>query len=284
MPSLISEKFENSVSVVMTVYKNDDFQHFSDALESICNQTLTPSEILIVVDGDVSIEMNSFLASKLSLRIIRNKKSVGAAAARNIGISKAESEWIAIMDADDISMPHRLESQLSYVIDRKVDIVSSDYLIINQKGELVGKRILPHSSQEVLRYAPFFCPLANPAVFGRREIFVKSGYVENLKFGEDYRLWINLLKMKFKLGNCDQFLIKYRENESFFGRRNGFSKAWSDFITKILALTLLPLYMTPLAIVMAICTLLVRILPNRALRHFYSFRKLLNYYADKGAT
>ena len=100
------------VSVVMPAYNSDRF--IAEAIESILNQTYRHFEFLIVNDG--STDETSSIASNYAerdprVRVIESNHG-GPSRALNTGIEHAEYEWLAIMHADDVSLPNRLERQL----------------------------------------------------------------------------------------------------------------------------------------------------------------------------
>lgn len=107
-------------SVCMAVYFGDKPIGLKLAVESIYqHQTLMPNEIVLVVDGPVHDEMNHIIAhlqkSIECLKVIRFKENLGHAAARRAGVAAAKNATIALMDADDISLPDRFEKQISYM-------------------------------------------------------------------------------------------------------------------------------------------------------------------------
>ena len=109
-----------SISVIMPVYRWDPF--LPEAMNSIINQTLPPTEIIIICD-EPSNEIKQFL-EKINLKNIQvipvyNSIKLGIAKSLNIGISLSKSKYIARMDADDICLPFRFEKQITYLEKKK---------------------------------------------------------------------------------------------------------------------------------------------------------------------
>ena len=104
------------VSVIIPAYNANGF--LSDAINSILNQTYKNLEIIIVDDGstDETPKILKIFAKKdQRIKIIRNKRNLNIANSLNIGIKSAKGNYIARMDADDISLPHRIKNQMNYL-------------------------------------------------------------------------------------------------------------------------------------------------------------------------
>jgi len=196
------------------------------------------------------------------VNVIQLDKNVGPGAARNAGIRNAKGKYIAIMDSDDISLPYRLEQQFDYLEEHKdIAVVGGFCDVINDEGEVIGKRILPLSPGSLRTYALFFCPLNNPTVMGRSIVLKVHKYDEKLRQGEDYRLWVELLKANYNLANINDVLIEFRVSVDLYKRRSGFSKGVSDLVNRLYALRISPVYLMPCVFLIAISSFGVRFFP-----------------------
>ncbi len=103
------------VSVVMPSYNRSNF--IGSAIDSILNQTYNNFEFIIVDDGstDSTSKVLQKYAAKDKRIILLRQNNQGAAAARNNGVDKAQGKYIAFMDDDDISLPNRLEKQVTFL-------------------------------------------------------------------------------------------------------------------------------------------------------------------------
>jgi len=103
------------VSIVMSVYNAQ--KYLDEAIESILNQTYSNFEFIIINDGstDKSLEIIENYAKKDSRIIVINRENKGLIYSLNEGIRKANGKYIARMDADDISLPQRLEKQVEFM-------------------------------------------------------------------------------------------------------------------------------------------------------------------------
>ena len=122
-------------SVAMSVYKNDNAEWFDLALESVINQTVKPSEIVLVVDGAIPQRVCNVIDKYIKicdldgvlLKVIQLPQNQGLGNALKIAIHNCEHEVIARMDSDDIAVINRFEQQLNIMLrDPGIDIVGGD--------------------------------------------------------------------------------------------------------------------------------------------------------------
>src|SRR5437870_2340820 len=109
-----------TVTVVMAVHNEE--RYVARAVDSVLSQTMRDFELLVVDDGSTdgtSAELARFSDPRVS--VIRNEAREGAGTARNVGLRRATGKYIAILDADDAAMPHRLESQVAF-LERRPDV------------------------------------------------------------------------------------------------------------------------------------------------------------------
>ena len=98
------------ISVIMTVYNGEKF--LREAIDSLLKQTFQEFELIIIDDGstDSTLQIiNSYHDPRI--RLVENGENRGQSYSRNLGIQKSNGEYVAIMDADDIALPKRLEIQ-----------------------------------------------------------------------------------------------------------------------------------------------------------------------------
>ncbi len=200
------------VSVVMSVYNGENY--VNEAVRSILNQTFTDFEFIIIDDGSTD-KTPHILAGFHDSRIkIITQNNMGLVASLNTGIKQASGIYIARQDADDRSVPDRLEKQVRFMeAHPEVIITGSSICVMNNTGETTHQHAVllhdPELRQELLVRSPF----AHGSIMARRDALLKSG-LYNLDFwpAEDYELWLRLSKFG-KLANLDDYLYVYRENE-----------------------------------------------------------------------
>ena len=195
------------VSVIITVYNCQ--KYIREAIDSILNQTLKDLELIVVDDGSTD-KTGEILGTYKDPRIkVITQPNMGMAQGRNKGLEEARGEYIAIMDADDISFPERLEVLVDY-LEYNSDIggVSTDVSLANEHGEVTGVR---HGidSEEILNGPT--CP-CEPAYMIRKDLITKiGGYRKELMLASDYDLYLRLAEVSL-LKNIDRPLYKYRIN------------------------------------------------------------------------
>ncbi len=197
----------------MPVYNAE--KYLNDSIESILNQTFTNFEFLIINEGlnDNSKRIiESYNDSRI--RLLNNKEKSGLAKVRNKGLSEAKAEYIAWLDADDISHPLRLEKQVKLL---------DDYTEIGICGtwvRTIGTKISHEwhypTNPDFLRCRMLFDdPLATSSVMLRKKLLIEHNQNFNLDFplAEDYDLW-ERLSCCCKITNIPKILTFYRLHES----------------------------------------------------------------------
>ena len=203
------------VSVVMPVYNAERF--LREAINSILGQTYTDFEFIIV--EDVSTDRTAEIIESYSdarILYIKNKKNIGMPASLNKGIALAHGEYIARMDADDVSIPERIEKQFLFMESHpEVGVTSSNAIIIDGKGNFISEMYVPQSHILILWTFCFSCSIIHPAVMANRQLFRQAGGYRDLAndkaecFPEDYDLWVRLSKQT-QFYNFSEPLLKYR--------------------------------------------------------------------------
>lgn len=208
-----SKFIEPLVSVVMPAYNADLF--IDSALQSLIEQTYQNIEIIVVNDGSTDGTAEKIKKySKFDERIkIINTKNNGVAKALNRGIKEAKGEYIARMDADDISARSRLEKQIKFLINNKsIGIVGSAAKAIDSEGRELGKVLLkPENHNCLLWYMLFRNPFIHPTVVFRSEIIKKLMYIDTAS--EDNELWARAVKYT-RFYNMPEPLLYYRVHDS----------------------------------------------------------------------
>ncbi len=213
-------------SVAISVYKNDKSQYFKRAMDSITiDQTVSPSEIILVVDGPVSGEIDKtikYYEQKIPhLCVIRLEENVGLGEALRVAVEHCSYEWIARMDSDDISLPDRFEQQISYIRNHpKVSIVGGDIVeFIGQEGHIVGQRCVPEKDIEIREYMKKRCALNHVSVMYRKDAVLAAGGYLSWYYNEDYYLWIRMWMQGAIFGNTGTVLVNVRVGDKMYQRR-----------------------------------------------------------------
>ena len=185
------------ISIVMGVYNAQDT--LRAAINSIIAQTFTDWEMIIVDDGSTDNTykiLDEFSNNHSKILIVKNSKNMGLPYCLNKGIGMSKGEFIARMDADDISYPDRLKTQLSYMKENEhVDVLGCSAKMLNHDLSIVKMVNMPRYHDDCLRYIAKSTPFIHPSVLIRKRFFNKNGlYNSKLKKAQDYDLWARGIK------------------------------------------------------------------------------------------
>jgi glycosyltransferase involved in cell wall biosynthesis/tRNA A37 methylthiotransferase MiaB len=199
-------KTSPKISVIMSVYNGAE--HLEDAIKSILKQTQPNFEFIII--NDASTDSTSEILAKFDdprIVIITNDENLGLTRSLNIGFKIAKGEYIARMDADDISHPLRFEKQV-FFLDGHPDclVVGTWTVVIGEDGRHLD---LWKTEAEACRLE-----VSNPIVHGsamiRKKILEKlGGYNEQFRYAQDYDLWIRISEYG-RLCNLQEKLYYWR--------------------------------------------------------------------------
>lgn len=218
------------VSVIIGVY-NETPEHLRQALDSVLNQTYTDFECIIVLDNPQNETLHGELlqyAKKDSrVRLLVNEKNMGLAMSLNRAISVAHGEYLARMDADDISLPERFSKQIKYLeLHSEIDVLGTNKILIDQNGNTLGKasslKMSARQSRAVLQLSNFIC---HPSVMMRKESIERVHGYRDFPTTQDADLWHRMSDAGMTIANLDEYLIKYRINYQSVSFKNGYKQA-----------------------------------------------------------
>lgn len=197
------------VSVIMPVYNAE--KYLKDAIESILNQTFTNFEFLIINDGSNDNSKKIIEAyNDPRIRLLNNKENSGLAKVRNKGLSEAKAEYIAWLDADDMSHPLRLKKQVKLLEDYpEIGICGTWVKTIGAK--ISHKWHYPTNPDFIRCRMLFDDPLATSSVMFRKKLLIEHSLNFDLDYppAEDYDLW-ERLSCCCKITNIPKILTFYR--------------------------------------------------------------------------
>jgi glycosyltransferase involved in cell wall biosynthesis len=201
------------VSVVMPVRNME--KTVGLAIESILAQTYSNIELLIMDDG--STDQTLAVVRRFSdsrIRLFSDSNRLGIAARLNQGIDMAEGAYLARMDADDLSLPNRIESQVAFLVQQPtIDLVGTAVTLINNRGKKVGEILFPTTHQLLVARPIRGFLIAHPTWVGRIEWFRKWKYRPSLRC-EDQDLLLRAFS-ESQYANLPQPLLHYRKSSSF---------------------------------------------------------------------
>lgn len=224
-----------NIAVLLSVYKNDRAEFLRLSIDSILNQSYKNIILYIGVDGTIGEKLYKCLEQyeqEKRVNIVYFPENRGLAVVLNdllILCKEANIEYIARMDADDISVPNRLANQVNYLLlHPEVDVVGGRIEEINEQSERNGKSVTyPLTHQECFKFFRYRDPLAHPAVMFRKSFFDKAkGYRNEYRKNQDTMLWFDGFMNGCIFANLDETVLLFRVTDDFYkNRRNGFKRA-----------------------------------------------------------
>ena len=203
------------ISVVMAACNVERF--LSEAIESILGQTFRDFEFIIVDFG--STDTSRSIAAEYAARDSRIKlhkiPNCPLPEARNAGSFLAQGQYIAVMDADDISLPERLKLEVNFMETHpEVGLLGGAVEWVDARGQSLGSHEYPDEDPEIRSVLIDRCPFWHPTVLVRREVFISvGGYRTAFIFAHDYDLELRIAE-HFKCANLKQVVLKYRIHPS----------------------------------------------------------------------
>ena len=229
-------------SVVMACHGGSDIEKFNVALSSVIDQTVQPSEIIIVCDGRIDgLPLQSRLdeidhlgrIDNIVIQVLKSPTNVGPGNARNIGVSAANNDIIFIMDDDDFSVTTRFELQLfRFKVDPELAVLGGN---IEEVWEISEKKYRQRSRSIVSNQKlskqdlNFGSPMNNVTLSFRKDAFEAVGGYADLRAAEDYALISKFILNGYKCMNLDDVLVRVTCDDQMLLRRG----SWRSFRSEI---------------------------------------------------
>lgn len=230
------------VSVILAVNRDDGF--LASAIESVLAQSMANFEFLIIANNcsdELWTNLQERAVKDARLRPLRTP--LGQLPYNlNFGLHHARSEFIARMDADDISLPQRLERQLCFLRDNPaISVVGGSYENIDEHDKVIGRPVLLQlDPKRIHERLPFETCMAHPSVMMRRADVLKvGGYAYGL-FAEDWDLWLRMRRAGMRFANLPDLVMRYRIHSG----QSTSLHAWRRNMANVQALLLRELILT----------------------------------------
>lgn len=233
-------------SLLMAVYGANGVRELERAVQSgTIEQTLPPSQLVIVRDGPVPVEIQRFLDTLQQtldvwfsisvparpaphVTVVALEENGGLAHALNEGLGRCDYDIVARADADDLSQPQRFATQLALFAGpdgEAPDVAGSaiqEYSLVDGERQLGQVRLLPAGGEELMEYARMQSPVHHPSVVYRKAaVLAAGGYPEGIGRFEDYLLWEKMIVNGARFANVAEPLVLYRADDGAFERRGG---------------------------------------------------------------
>ena len=218
---MISNRQNPVISIILPVYNAE--HTINAAVSSILNQSYPHFELIIIDDGSTDTSQLELSKFKSDNRVsVHTTKNNGITAALNYGLELAGGEFIARMDADDISLPHRLKAQIDFFNKHpKIDVLSTSYYIFEDStnGHRIIKKIIHPIGPTVVHWMlKYYCVITHPAVMFRRSV-IDDGKRYPMSVAEDLEFW-RLISNGSNISNLPEAHLLYRRSHGSLSSKN----------------------------------------------------------------
>jgi glycosyltransferase involved in cell wall biosynthesis len=203
------------ISILMPAYNEERF--IAQAIESVLAQTWKDFELIILNDGsqDSTLEIAESYA-RLDSRIrVESHPNTGIAPTLNKGFALAANEWVAMIQADDLMMPNRLERQLVFLSTHpELDVAAGWCKHINSEGKVIAKGKSPLVTLDAVNKLYTVNELvvvnSSTAIVRKQAVLDVGGYRSQFRVNEDVDMWNRLLERGYRILVQPEYLAKYR--------------------------------------------------------------------------
>lgn len=212
----------------MSVY-NEKMDQFERALSSIINQNYKNIEIILVVDNP---ERNDVIEKILEIndsriRCIVNKKNIGLARSMNLAAQIANGEYLARMDADDISLPERLEKEMYVIESMGADYVCAWCEHVDEQGIKKKEQSTLLMNPYVNNLLPYTNTIYHPTVMIPKHIFNSIGGYRDYPCNQDYDLWLRLYDAGYSVTVVEEILLYFCIRENSISDKKGLEQFYT---------------------------------------------------------
>lgn len=200
-------------SVIIPYYKKRD--NIKRTIQSAISQTYSNLEIILIYDDKDQSDMvylKSLKKLDKRIRIIVNKKNLGAGQSRNIGILNSNGKYICFLDADDIWKKNKLFLQINFMIKNNCNISHTTYEVRNSENKKIGIRKARnfYNLDELLPS----CDIGLSTVVVEKKIFTSDIKFSRQKTKEDFILWLKILKKNIQIIGIDNNLASWHSTKN----------------------------------------------------------------------
>jgi glycosyltransferase involved in cell wall biosynthesis len=218
------------ISVILPVYNSE--KYISEAIQSVLDQTYSNFELLVFDDGSTDNTLsiiNDFQDDRI--KIFTSDKNYGIVHQLNKGIDNSNGQYIARMDADDISYPDRFQKQIDCLnTNPHIDVMGTFAKKIGEDAGLIEYKY--NKPEQISFLLNFYCYMLHPTVMMRKRIFSKCKYSSDYPLAEDYGLWCQINNGS-NLYILDEVLLDYRIHNEQTNKSDKRLKVQYDSVLKV---------------------------------------------------
>lgn len=266
-------------SVLMSVYQKENADYLRLSLDSVFSQTRRASQVVIVIDGPLTTELEGvireFQEKYPELNTVPLSSNCGLSRALNIGLKHCRYNIVARMDTDDICFHNRFELQIAeFEKDSNLDVLGSYATMIDEDGRELKTMTVPISNKDIANKV-WTCPFIHPTVIFKKDRIIGVGSY-NFDAGprqDDYDLWFRCVASKLNCRNLAEPTLYYRFFADSIGR-NSIDVGWARF--KVGIKGAIKCKCSPIAY-LGVCYPLIRsVMPKKVQALLYQFSDKIN--------
>lgn len=214
------------ISIVTPSYNSEDYIEL--VFQSLVGQTFNNWEWVVTDDLSEDNTWKTIINIQninYKVKCYQNCLNSGAAISRNNSIAHATGDFIAFIDSDDLWLPEKLENQVRFMEENNIDFSFTAYELIDEQGNPTGQKVDTHLTGPVT----YEDMLRKKATLGCSTVMLRRSAFEDISMplirtGQDYALWLKLLKTGVKAYPMNEVLTQYRILPNSISR-NKFKKA-----------------------------------------------------------
>ncbi len=214
-------------SVLLSAYKNTKPSEFIESFDSLFNQTVRANEYVLVIDGEISAELNDAIRdvcdNNENVKVVQLPYNMGLGFALKEGLKYCTNELVARMDTDDVCAPQRFERQLSVMKNNpSLSMVGANITeFIETADKPISVRQVPETHEEICKFLQKRSAFNHISVMFRKSEVERAGGYRHSHFSEDYYLWVRMWKAGCSFYNIQENLAHARVDKSTYQRRGG---------------------------------------------------------------
>lgn len=221
-------------SVLLSLYNREQPAYLRQSLDSIFLQSLPPNEVVLVLDGPLTAELDAvvkeYAVKHHEMVVVPLPENKGLGIALNEGLRHCSYDLVARMDTDDICKPERFNKQVAFMNEHPDIAVCGAWIdeFIESPEQVISTRKLPQDKETLQEFAKARSPMNHPVVMFRRSAVEAVGGYQHFPLFEDYWLWARLMVEGYKFYNIQESLLWFRSSPNTFRRRGGWNYACTE--------------------------------------------------------
>jgi hypothetical protein len=216
---------------LVPVWRGDEAEDFSAAMQSLGASTVAPDAIVIAQDGPLPAPLLAAVeraAETSRSRRVVNTGPPGLHHNLNHAMGAVETPYVARFDADDLNLPGRFAAQIAFARSHPEVAAFGGAIVEFAPDGRTRRKVAPVTHTAILRHAAWRNPINHMTAFFRRDAFLAAGGYPDIPCKEDYGLWLAMLARGERLANLPQVLVHARLGENFHRRRSGLRNLASE--------------------------------------------------------